>query len=297
MSKVGFIGLGIMGKPMAAQPDARAATSCFVHSRSGVPQELMDGGRDGLRAARKEVAQKADIIITMVPDTPDVEKVLFGENGVAEGLSRGQDRRRHELDLADRDQGVRQAHQRARLRVRRCAGLRRRSRRQGATLTIMVGGARGDFDEGEAAVRADGQEHHAGRRQRRRPDVPRSPTRSSSRSISKRSPKRCCSPSKAGADPAKVRQALMGGFASSRDPRSAWRAHDQAHLRPGLPHRAASEGSEPRAAGARALGVSLPNTATAQELFNACAAHGGKAWDHSAMVRALERMANHEMTS
>jgi 2-hydroxy-3-oxopropionate reductase len=46
---------------------------------------------------------------------------------------------------------------------------------------------------------------------------------------------------------------------------------------------------------ARALGVSLPNTATAQELFNACVAHGGKAWDHSAMLRALEKLANFEV--
>ena len=46
---------------------------------------------------------------------------------------------------------------------------------------------------------------------------------------------------------------------------------------------------------ARKMGVSLPNTATAQELFNACAAHGGKAWDHSAMVRALEKLANFEI--
>jgi 2-hydroxy-3-oxopropionate reductase len=47
--------------------------------------------------------------------------------------------------------------------------------------------------------------------------------------------------------------------------------------------------------GARALGLSLPNTATAQQLFNSCAAHGGKTWDHSAMVRALEMMAGHEI--
>ena len=46
---------------------------------------------------------------------------------------------------------------------------------------------------------------------------------------------------------------------------------------------------------ARKMGVSLPNTATAQELFNACTAHGGKAWDHSAMVRALEKLANFEV--
>uniref|UniRef100_UPI0013D8D3C7 NAD-binding protein n=1 Tax=Escherichia coli TaxID=562 RepID=UPI0013D8D3C7 len=49
--------------------------------------------------------------------------------------------------------------------------------------------------------------------------------------------------------------------------------------------------------GARTLGLSLPNTATAQELFNACVAHGGRDWDHSAMVRALELMANHAITA
>jgi 2-hydroxy-3-oxopropionate reductase len=50
-------------------------------------------------------------------------------------------------------------------------------------------------------------------------------------------------------------------------------------------------------ASAREIGVSLPNTATAQELFNACTAHGGKAWDHSAMVRALEALADFEISS
>ena len=86
----------------------------------------------------------------------------------------------------------------------------------------------------------------------------------------------------------------MGGFASLAHPRSARRAHDQAHLQPGLPHRAASEGPEPGAAGARALGVSLPNTATAQELFNSCAAHGGKLGPFGD-GRALELMANFEI--
>ena len=102
--------------------------------------------------------------------------------------------------------------------------------------------------------------------------------------------------SKAGADPAKVRQALDGRACHLAHPGGARRAHDQAHLRSGLPHRAAPKGPQSRAAGrARQIGVSLPNTATAQELFNACAAHGGSAWDHSAMVRALEIMANHEV--
>ena len=86
MAKLGFIGLGIMGKPMAGHLIA-AGHEVFLNSRSGVPQELKDKGK--ACASAKEVAQKADVIFLMLPDTPDVEKVLFGAGGVAEGLSKG----------------------------------------------------------------------------------------------------------------------------------------------------------------------------------------------------------------
>ena len=84
---VGFIGLGIMGKPMALNL-IKGGHTLFLHSRSGVPQELMEA--EGLPCSdAKEVARKSEVIVTMVPDTPDVEKVLFGENGVVKGLSQG----------------------------------------------------------------------------------------------------------------------------------------------------------------------------------------------------------------
>src|SRR5439155_16222640 len=100
---------------------------------------------------------------------------------------------------------------------------------------------------------------------------------------------------KAGADPARVRQALMGGFASSRilevhGERMVKRSFD-----PGFRIELHQKDLNLALATARQIGVSLPNTATCQELFNACAAHGGAAWDHSAMVRALENMANFEI--
>ena len=101
--------------------------------------------------------------------------------------------------------------------------------------------------------------------------------------------------SKAGADPAKVRAGADGRVCLLAHPRNPWRAHDQAHLRSRLPHRIAPEGSEPGTAGARALSLSLPNTATTQELFNAAAALGGKGWDHSGLVRVLEHLAHHEV--
>ena len=101
--------------------------------------------------------------------------------------------------------------------------------------------------------------------------------------------------SKAGADPAKVRQALMGGFASSR----ILEVHGERMIKrtfdPGFRIELHQKDLNLALANARLLGVALPNTATAQELFNACAAHGGAKWDHSALVRALEIMANHEI--
>src|SRR5258708_31822355 len=84
---VGFIGLGIMGKRMVANL-IKGGHTLFLASRSGVPQALASAGGKACASA-KEVAQKADVIITMVPDTPDVEKVLFGRDGVAEGLFAG----------------------------------------------------------------------------------------------------------------------------------------------------------------------------------------------------------------
>jgi 2-hydroxy-3-oxopropionate reductase len=99
--------------------------------------------------------------------------------------------------------------------------------------------------------------------------------------------------SKAGADPAKVRAALMGGFASSR----ILEVHGQRMIdrtfNPGFRIALHQKDLNLALQGARELGVSLPNTATAQELFNACTAHDGAGWDHSAMVKALELMADH----
>ena len=100
---------------------------------------------------------------------------------------------------------------------------------------------------------------------------------------------------KAGADPAKVRQALMGGFASSRILEVHGERMIKRNFAPGFRIELHQKDLNLALQGARALGVSLPNTSAAQELFNACAANGGKAWDHSAMVRALELLANFEI--
>ena len=101
--------------------------------------------------------------------------------------------------------------------------------------------------------------------------------------------------SKAGVDPARVREALMGGFAGSR----ILEVHGERMIKrtfdPGFRIELHQKDLNLALSGARALGVSLPNTATTQELFNACAGQGWSELDHSAMAKALELLANHEI--
>eukprot|EP01036_Dinobryon_divergens_P053722 gene53722-71799_t len=85
--KIGFIGLGIMGTPMAGHLRA-AGHELFVNTRSQVPAALTEAGAVACATAT-EVAQQAEVIFLMLPDTPDVQKVLFAEGGVAAGLSAG----------------------------------------------------------------------------------------------------------------------------------------------------------------------------------------------------------------
>ena len=100
---------------------------------------------------------------------------------------------------------------------------------------------------------------------------------------------------RAGADPARVRQALMGGFASSKILELHGERMVKRTFEPGFRIELHQKDLNLALSNAREMGLALPNTATAQELFNSCAAHGGAAWDHSAMVRALEYLANFEI--
>ena len=88
MIDIGFIGLGTMGRPMAAHLQA-AGHRLFLHDVVPLPSELVSGGGVACKSG-KEVAEKSDVVIIMVPDTPHVEAVLFSQDGVAAGLSKGQ---------------------------------------------------------------------------------------------------------------------------------------------------------------------------------------------------------------
>src|SRR5215212_3315562 len=290
MSNVGFIGLGIMGKPMALNL-IKGGHALFLHSRSGVPQELTGAGGNACASA-KEVAQKADIIITMVPDTPDVEKVLFGANGVAEGLSKG----KTVIDMSSISPIETKAFAK-RINELKCEYVDApvsggEVGAKNASLTIMVGASDATFEKVKPLFELMGKNitlvggNGAGQTCKVANQII---VALNIEAVAEA----LVFASKAGADPAKVRQALLGGFASSR----VLEVHGERMIKrtfnPGFRIELHQKDLSLALAGARALGVSLPNTASAMELFNACAANGGKGWDHSAMVRALELMANH----
>jgi 2-hydroxy-3-oxopropionate reductase len=292
MSNIGFIGLGIMGKPMAANL-IKGGHTLYLYTLEGVPQELTAAGGKAC-ANGKEVTQKADIIIVMVPDTPDVEKVLFGAGGVAEGLSKG----KLVIDMSSISP-IETKQYAKRINALGCDYLDApvsggEVGARSASLTIMVGGPQAAFDKVKPLFElmgknitlvggnGDGQTCKVANQIIVALNI-------------EAVGEALLFASKAGADPAKVRQALMGGFAASR----ILEVHGERMIKrtfdPGFRIELHQKDLSLALAGARALGISLPNTATAQELFNACAANGGAKWDHSALVKALEKMANHEV--
>lgn len=288
MSTVGFIGLGIMGAPMAANLIA-AGHRLFLQSRSGVPQHLIDAGGTAC-ATHKEVAEQADIIVLMLPDTPHVQEVLFGETGVAAGLTAG----KVVVDMSSISP-IETKGFAARIAEKGCGYVDApvsggEIGAKGGTLTIMCGGSEADFETVKPLFNIMGQNITLVG------DVGAGQTCKVANQIIvalniEAVAEALLFASKAGADPAKVRQALMGGFAASK----ILEVHGERMINrtfdPGFRIELHQKDLNLALTNARAMGVSLPNTATAQELFNACVANGGAAWDHSAMVRALELMA------
>ena len=292
MANVGFIGLGIMGSPMAGHL-IKGGHRVFLHSHGGVQQALTDVG--GIACANgKEVAQKADVIITMVPDTPHVQDVLFGDNGVAQGLSKG----KIVVDMSSISP-IETKEFAKRINALGCEYIDApvsggEVGAKAASLTIMAGGTDAAFAKVKPLFElmgknitlvggsGDGQTCKVANQ-----IIVALTIEAVGEAL--------LFASKAGADAGRVRKALMGGFASSRilevhGERMVKRTFD-----PGFRIELHQKDLNLALNSARKIGVSLPNTATCQELFNACVAHGGKAWDHSGMVRALENMANFEI--
>ena len=290
--KLGFIGLGIMGGPMAGHL-IKAGHEVYLFSLPSVPDALVAAGGKACTNG-KEVAEKAEVIITMVPDTPHVEAALFGTDGVASGLAAG----KTVVDMSSISPIATKEFAK-KINALGCDYLDApvsggEVGAKNASLSIMVGGPDSAFEKVKPLFdllgknitlvggNGDGQTAKVANQIIVALNI-------------EAVGEALVFAAKAGADPAKVRQALMGGFASSRilevhGERMVKRTFD-----PGFRIELHQKDLNLALSSARALGVALPNTATAQELFNACAAHGGKAWDHSAMVRALEVMANFEI--
>jgi 2-hydroxy-3-oxopropionate reductase len=297
--KLGFIGLGIMGAPMARHL-VDAGHQLFVNTFGTLP-EVIASTKATNCANAGEVARQADIVFTMVPDTPDVESVLFGEGGIAEGLKAGATRedgegRKIVVDMssispmatktfAEKINALGADYVDAPVSGGEVGA-------RAASLTIMCGGPQAAFDKvlpllqkmGRnitlVGANGDGQT-----------------TKVANQIIVALNiaavGEALLFASKAGADPAKVRQALMGGFAASR----ILEVHGERMIKrtfaPGFRIRLHQKDLGLALSGARELGVALPQTAGAAQLMQVCAANGMADLDHSALVRALELMAGH----
>jgi 2-hydroxy-3-oxopropionate reductase len=288
--KIGFIGLGIMGAPMAGHLLA-ADNELFVRTRSKVPEALQAATAC---ASPADVARAADVVFLMLPDTPDVEAVLFGKDGVAEGLGKG----KTVVDMSSISP-METKRFAAKVNALGCDYLDApvsggEVGAKAASLTIMVGGPDRAFERvkplfelmGKNITLVGGNGDGQTTKVANQIIVALNIAAVSEALVFA---------SKAGADPAKVRQALMGGFAASRILEVHGERMIKRTFNPGFRIKLHQKDLGLALAGARELGVALPQTANAAQLMQVCAANGLAEQDHSALVKALELMAQHEV--
>jgi 2-hydroxy-3-oxopropionate reductase len=292
--KIGFIGLGVMGAPMARHVAAAGHELATVQNKSPLPQELPAR----ILGSPAEVAAASEIVITMLPDTPDVERVLLGKNGVVEGV-------KSDALVIDMSSISPIATERIAAEMRRAgAGFLDAPVSGGevgakaANLTIMVGGPRAEFERALPIFQMMGK------------NITLIGERNGAGQICKVANQIIVAlnieavaealvfASKAGCDPANVRSALMGGFAASRVLEVHGERMISRSFSPGFRIRLHQKDLGLALDSARTLGVALPNTATVQELMNACVAReGGGERDHSSIVQALELLSGHHLTA
>lgn len=289
---IGFIGIGIMGAPMAGHL-ADGGHTVYACDNKTIPQELRDKGVTQVDSPRA-AAEAGEVVVLMVPDTADVETVLFGEHGVAEGLEPG----KVVVDMSSISPAATKEFAR-RINDQGCRYLDApvsggEVGARAASLTIMVGGEQDTFDKITPLFElmgnnitwvggnGDGQTCKVANQ-----IIVALTIEAVGEAL--------LFASKAGADAARVRQALMGGFASSKILEIHGERMIKRSFDPGFRIELHQKDLNLALSNARLMGLSLPNTATVQELFNACAAQGGAGWDHSALVRALEMLAGHQV--
>lgn len=293
--KIGFVGTGIMGRPMAGHLLAAGHDLLLVPHRSAPPAELLEGGAR-VMSSRRELAADAEIIILMLPDTPDVESALFGDDGIVEALRPGT----CVIDMSSIDPIATRTFAE---KVEQAGCFYVDAPVSGgevgakaASLTIMCGADQAVFERVQPLFALMGKnitlvgEVGAGQ-------VAKVANQIIVALNIEAVAEALLFASKAGVDPNRVRQALMGGFAASR----VLEVHGQRMIdrtfAPGFRISLHQKDLNLALSSARALGMALPATASAQQLFSACVAQGGADWDHSGMVRALEVLAQHEVAA
>ena len=293
--KIGFIGLGIMGAPMAGHLLAGGHTVISAVHNTQPSKDLVDAGLKVVDNFSK-VAEETEIIIIMVPDTPQVEEVIFSETGVSAGLSAG----KLVIDMSSISPIDTKIFAQ-KINEKGCGYLDApvsggEVGAKAASLTIMVGGSEEDFNLAVPIFELMGSnitlvgQNGVGQTTKVANQIVVALTIEAVGEA-------LVFASKAGADPSKVRQALMGGLAQSR----ILEVHGERMIKrtfdPGFRIELHQKDLNLALQGAKSLGVSLPNTSSTQEIFNACTAHGDSGLDHSGLVTALERMANHKVNS
>ena len=293
MANLGFIGVGIMGKPMASHLMEAGNT---VHIYDVVEAPVKELAAKGAIACGtcKEVAEKSDIVFMMVPDTPDVETALFGSNGVSEGVKKGS----IVVDMssispiATKEYAKKLADQGVEMLDGPVSGGQVGA--ENATLSIMVGGKPEIFAKIKPYFELMGKNivHIGGNGDGQTCKVANQVVVAETiMAVSEA----LLFAAKAGADPAKVREALLGGFAQSRIMDLHGKRMIERTFQPGFRIRHQQKDLNNALQGARALGLSMPGAAVAQELFNALAAQGDSDLDHSALVLALEKLADYKV--
>ena len=292
---IGFIGLGVMGRPMATHLIKAGHTLFSCKNVSEISPELIAAGLQ-LCHSPSDVAQQTDVIITMLPDTPDVEKVLFGNNGVLSKMRPG----KIIVDMSS----ISPAATRSFAKRANEAGCKYldapvsggQGGAEAATLAIMVGGDAKTFEYIKPLFEIMGKnitlvgDNGAGQTCKIANQII---VALNIEAVAEA----LVFASKAGVDPAKVRQAIMGGAASSRVLEVHGEKMIKRQFKPGFRIDLHRKDLNLALNAARELGVSLPNTATAMQLFNSCAAQeNGGSMDHAAMLIALETLANHKIS-
>ena len=293
IKRIGFIGIGIMGEPMAKNLiSAGYQLAAYDINREGVERLATDGAE--ATSSPKEAATSGDMVITMLPDDRVIQEAVLGKGGAIEGMSQG-------AILVDMST-VSPATSKKIAKTLKKNGMEMLDApvsggdvgAKEATLSIMVGGKKEIFDKALPVLQKLGKnvsyvgDHGAG-------EVAKAANQIIVALTIEAVAEALIFAKKSGVDPEKVRNALLGGFAQSR----VLELHGQRMLdrnfEPGGKVRLHKKDTEIAMSVAKELGIYLPATSLISHLWNAVAAQGGLDWDHASVVKVLEVMSNTEV--